>query len=93
MGRLDFPDPLRPTTTLCFGEKGSIWVWSLSIEMLMLKHALLSVSWLTGLEPLDRKRFDVHASVPRADALRDVTRSVTRPVTKQPLCHEPTSSV
>lgn len=27
--KLLFPEPLRPTMTLCLGEKGSMTVWSL----------------------------------------------------------------
>ena len=30
--KLLFPDPFRPTTTLCLEENGSICVWSLSAE-------------------------------------------------------------
>jgi hypothetical protein len=30
--KLLFPDPFRPTTTLCLGENGSICVWSLSVR-------------------------------------------------------------
>ena len=31
--KLLLPEPLRPTTTLCRAENGSIWVWSRSYKI------------------------------------------------------------
>ena len=61
--KLLFPEPLRPTTTLCLGENGSICVWSRSPRI---KPDLVSCikwnacQWLTRFETLNGKSFDVH---------------------------------
>jgi hypothetical protein len=47
--KLLFPEPLRPTTTLCFGEKGSIWVWSRSSFYWDYYFSNFARGWHTGL--------------------------------------------
>ena len=58
--KLLFPEPFLPTTTLCLGEKGSIWVWSRSASEVSDKSLKKIIKRITGLESLDGKGLDVH---------------------------------
>lgn len=58
--KLLFPEPFRPTTTLCLGEKGSICVWSRSSRDLGGEVGQNSGQERTRLETLDREGLDVH---------------------------------